>query len=138
MAGKAVTFTVTGGGGTVGGSSSTTVSSAADGTVATTWLPGSSLGAQTLRAGVSATEYVDVAVTATQPPPSQLSLTMQPSATAQSGAALAQPPVVQLKDASGGNVPQSGLAVTASIESGGDAGWNRHGQHQRERCSGIR
>src|SRR5439155_988417 len=48
----------------------------------------------------------------------QLALTTQPSATAQSGAAFAQQPVVQLRDAAGNPVSQSGTMVTATIASG--------------------
>src|SRR5439155_549763 len=48
----------------------------------------------------------------------QLALTSQPSATAQSGAAFAQQPVVQLRDAAGNPVSQSGTMVTATIASG--------------------
>src|SRR5207253_7047404 len=48
----------------------------------------------------------------------QLALTTQPSNTAQSGAALTQQPVVQLRDAAGNAVSQSGTVVTATIASG--------------------
>ncbi len=119
VAGKAVTLTVTAGGGTVNGAGSATVTSGADGSVSATWTLGPALGAQTLRGSVSSTEFLDFTLTATQPPPSQLALSTQPSAAAQSGAALAQQPTVQLKDAGGNNVPQAGVAVTAAIASGG-------------------
>lgn len=49
----------------------------------------------------------------------QLSLVTQPSATAQSGAAFAQQPVVQLLDGNGNTVAQAGIPVTAAIASGG-------------------
>jgi hypothetical protein len=49
----------------------------------------------------------------------QLLVTTQPSSTAQSGVAFIQQPVVQLRDASGNNVSQAGVAVTASIAAGG-------------------
>src|SRR5205814_1164806 len=45
----------------------------------------------------------------------QLTLTTQPSATAQSGDAFAQQPVVQLRDGAGNAVSQSGVTVTAAI-----------------------
>ncbi len=119
VSGKAVTFSVTAGGGTVGGGSTTTVTSGGDGSVAITWQLGTTLGAQTLRGSVSATEFADVSVTATQPPASQLVLSVAPSGNALSGAALAQQPAVQLKDAGGANVPEAGMTITATILSGG-------------------
>src|SRR5205807_487352 len=49
----------------------------------------------------------------------QLAVTTQPSTRAQSGAAFAQQPVVQLRDASGNPVSQTGVTVTAAIATGG-------------------
>src|SRR5205814_146241 len=49
----------------------------------------------------------------------QLTLTTQPSATAQSGVAFAQQPVVQLRDGDGNAVNQAGVTVTAAIATGG-------------------
>src|SRR5205807_1341794 len=49
----------------------------------------------------------------------QVSITTQPSSSAQSGVAFAQQPVVQLRDASGNAVSQSGVTVTAAIATGG-------------------
>src|SRR5439155_536770 len=49
---------------------------------------------------------------------SQLALTTQPSSSAQSGLAFAQQPVVQVQDANGNPVSQSGDVVTATIASG--------------------
>src|SRR5207302_688330 len=49
----------------------------------------------------------------------QLAVTTQPSPTAQSGAAFAQQPVVQLRDASGNPASQAGVTVTAAIATGG-------------------
>src|SRR5207249_4648386 len=49
----------------------------------------------------------------------QLTLTTQPSATAQSGVAFAQQPVVQLRDGAGNAVSQAGVTVTAAIATGG-------------------
>src|SRR5205814_450493 len=58
-------------------------------------------------------------VTITAGTATQLSITTQPSATAQSGVAFAQQPVVQLRDASGNAVSQAGVTVTAAIATGG-------------------
>ncbi|MHA8050258.1 cadherin domain-containing protein, partial [Aquirufa sp. ROCK-SH2] len=49
---------------------------------------------------------------------SQLSISTQPSSTAQSGLVFDQQPAIQLKDASGANVPQSGVIVTVALASG--------------------
>src|SRR5204863_420093 len=48
-----------------------------------------------------------------------LTLTTQPSATAQSGVAFAQQPAAQLRDAAGNAVSQAGVTVTAAIATGG-------------------
>src|SRR5438046_114757 len=48
-----------------------------------------------------------------------MSITTQTSATAQSGVAFAQQPVVQLRDASGNAVSEAGVTVTAAIATGG-------------------
>ena len=51
-------------------------------------------------------------------PPSQLSVTSQPSASATSGVAFAAQPAIQLRDGNGAAVPVSGVQITASIASG--------------------
>jgi hypothetical protein len=51
--------------------------------------------------------------------PSSLSITSQPSSTAQSGVPFAQQPAVQLRDASNNSVTQSGVVVRVAIASGG-------------------
>src|SRR5439155_753912 len=58
-------------------------------------------------------------VTITAGAATQLTLTTQPSSTAQSGVAFAQQPVVQLRDGAGNAVSQSGVTVTAAIATGG-------------------
>lgn len=50
--------------------------------------------------------------------PSQLVITTQPSATAQSGVVFAQQPAIQLHDASANPVSQSGVQVTAELATG--------------------
>src|SRR5258708_22936378 len=49
---------------------------------------------------------------------SELTVTTQPSVTAQSGAAFAQQPVLQLRDGAGNAVSQAGVTVTATIATG--------------------
>src|SRR5207248_3089524 len=57
-------------------------------------------------------------ITITAGAATQLSITTQPSSSAQSGVAFAQQPVVQLRDASGNPVSQAGVTVTAAIATG--------------------
>src|SRR5207248_3001793 len=57
-------------------------------------------------------------VTITAGAATQVSITTQPSASAQSGAAFAQQPVVQLRDANGNPVSETGVTVTVAIASG--------------------
>lgn len=64
------------------------------------------------------TSVTSTSVSLTQPP-SQLSVTSQPSATAASGAAFAAQPSVQLRDAGNTPVSQAGVQITASITGGG-------------------
>src|SRR5258708_17757977 len=49
---------------------------------------------------------------------SELTVTTQPSTTAQSGVAFAQQPVLQLRDGAGNAVSQAGVSVTATIATG--------------------
>src|SRR5207249_4639682 len=58
-------------------------------------------------------------VTLTAGAATQLTVTTEPSSTAQSGVAFAQQPVIQLRDASGNPVSQAGVTVTAAIATGG-------------------
>ncbi len=60
-----------------------------------------------------------VPATSASGPPTQLSITTQPTDSVQSGVAFAQQPTVQLRDASGNPVSLAGVTVTASIASGG-------------------
>jgi galactose oxidase-like protein len=81
---------------------------------------GSDPGQQTTTATVSGLDgspvtFVSTAVDGQTP---SLALTTQPSASAQSGVLLSSQPVVQLKDPSGADDPQSGVAVTAALASG--------------------
>jgi hypothetical protein len=62
---------------------------------------------------------VQFSATATPGTPSQLTITTQPSSSAQSGVAFAQQPVIQIRDSAGNPVNQSGVQVTAAIASGG-------------------
>src|SRR5207253_3815025 len=59
------------------------------------------------------------AITITAGAATQLTVTTEPSATAQSGVAFAQQPVVQLRDGDGNAVNQAGVTITAAIATGG-------------------
>src|SRR5204862_7627026 len=58
-------------------------------------------------------------ITLTAGAATQLTLTTQPPATAQSGGGVAPQPVVQLRDGAGNAVSEAGVAVTAGIGTGG-------------------
>jgi hypothetical protein len=58
------------------------------------------------------------AITLSAGAPSQLVVTTQPSATSQAGVALAQQPVVQLRDVSGNDAPQAAVTVSAMLVAG--------------------
>src|SRR5262249_45020169 len=58
-------------------------------------------------------------ITVTNPLATYLAITTQPSSSATSGIPFAAQPVIQLRDASNNVMQQSGVAVTATIASGG-------------------
>ena len=84
------------------------------------WTLGPTAGEQTATATVSGLEGSPVTFTATATDGTTPTLAMktQPSASAQSGVALAVQPVVQLKDGVGNDQAQSGLSVTVSLATG--------------------
>src|SRR5207249_3215097 len=119
QAGVTVTAAIATGGGTLGG----TLTAATNGSGVASFTNLSISGAageRTLtftaagRVGVTSGAVIVTAGAATQ-----LTLTTQPSATAQSGVAFAQQPVVQLRDGAGNPVSQAGMTVTAAIATGG-------------------
>ena len=74
--GKSFTVTVTAGGGTLNGAASATLTTGADGSASMTWVLGSTVGSQTVRGSVSSDHYLDVSVTATAPPVSNVVVTL--------------------------------------------------------------
>ena len=119
VAGVAVAFAVTAGGGSVSGGSQVTNASG----VATvgSWTVGPSAGqANTVTASAGGLAGSPVTFTATSVAGSagKLAIVTQPSASAQSGVALATPPVIQLQDVNGNAVTTAGRSVTATIASG--------------------
>src|SRR2546430_2685602 len=87
------------------------------------WTLGTTAGPNTLTATAAGSGITGNPVTSTAPgtagAAAKLAITTQPSATARSGVAFPQQPVIQLQDASGNPVSQSGTPVTATIASGG-------------------
>src|SRR5207249_4254444 len=114
-----VTAAIATGGGTLGG----TLSAATIGSGVATFTPprrSSDLGDRTLSfSATGLTSVTSAPVTITAGAATQLTVTTEPSATAQSGVPFAQQPVIQLRDASGNPVSQSEVSVTAAIATGG-------------------
>ena len=105
------------GGGEVSPASSQTGS---DGRTSAARTLGASAGQHATLATVSGLQGspVTFTATATDGSTSTLAIKTPPSAAGQSGVALAGQPVIQLKDASGADKAQAGVAVTAAINSG--------------------
>src|SRR5213080_1108886 len=117
--GVSVTFAVASGGGSVNPTSP--VATGLDGiAAATSWTLGPTEGTNTLTASSAGLTGSPVTFTATGTPgaAARLALTTPPSSTAQNGVPFAQQPVLQVQDANGNPINQSGTTVTASIASG--------------------
>jgi Big-like domain-containing protein len=116
VGGVVVSAAIASGGGTLGGTASAT--SGSNGLASFTNLSISgTAGSRTLSfAATGLAPVVSAAISVTSPP-TQLSITTQPSSTAQAGVAFAQQPVILVRDAA--NNPVSGIVVTAAIASGG-------------------
>ena len=129
--GETVTFTVTAGGGDLsdGTNTATTVTIATNASGIATlsaWTLGATAGNNSVAAsalGLTGSPLTGSPVffnaTAQAGSATRLALSTQPSATAQSGVVLAAQPVVQLQDALGNVVAQSGKQVTVSVTGGG-------------------
>jgi len=119
VSGVAVTFAVASGGGSATGTSTNTNASG----IATlgSWTLGTTAGANTLSAASGSLAGSPLTFTATGTPAaaSQLTITTQPSSSATNGVALAQQPVLQLRDAFGNAVSQAGVGVTAAASGSG-------------------
>lgn len=120
QSGVPVTATIASGGPALGGT--TTVTTNASGVAAFTNLKiTGTVGARTLQFASAHPTVTSNAINVIAGAATQLVITTAPSTTASSGAALAQQPVLQLRDISGNDVPQSGVAVTASLPGGSAA-----------------
>jgi Big-like domain-containing protein len=111
----AVSWVIGSGGGSV---TPTTSSTDAAGQATAAWTMGGTPGPNTVSAVVSGIGVAEFSATATAGAPARLSVLIQPSATAVSGAVLGQQPVIQLLDAGGNPATQSGVAVQVAIASG--------------------
>jgi hypothetical protein len=121
QAGVVVTASIASGGGSLGGTVTATTNSAGVASFSNLSISGST-GARTLNFSASGLSPVTSnAISLVAGPASQLTVTTQPSASAQSGVVFPQQPVIQLRDAAGNPVSQSGVAVTATIGSGPSA-----------------
>ena len=115
VGGVNVAWTLTGGGSVSAASTQT----GPDGFTGVLRTLGPTAGPQTTTATASgAAEPIVFAATATVGAAGRLTVTTQPSSSAQSSVPFAQQPRLQVRDANGNPVHQAGLAVTASIASG--------------------
>src|SRR5207248_2153332 len=117
--GVTVTAAIATGGGTLGGTLTATTTSGGTASFTNLAISGTA-GDRTLSfSATGLTPAVSGTITVGAGAATQLTLTTQPSATAQSGVAFAQQPVVQLRDGAGNAVSQAGVTVTAAIATGG-------------------
>ena len=111
--GVTVTWTLAGG----GTASASSTSTGPDGLTGVLRTLGPAVGPQSTTA-TSASGEVVFQANATVGAAGQLTITTQPSSTAQSSVPFSRQPQLQVRDANGNPVHQAGLAVTASIASG--------------------
>ncbi len=119
QAGVTVTAVIATGGGTLGGTTAVGTNPSGVATFTNLAVSGT-VGTRTLSFTASGvTTAVSNAINITAGPAAQLTLTVQPSASAQSGVPFPQQPVLQVRDAAGNPVSQAGISVTAAIATGG-------------------
>src|SRR5205823_13181722 len=118
QSGVTVTAAIATGAGTLGGTLTATTTSGGTASFTNLSISGAA-GDRTLSfSAPGLTAVVSTTITVGAGAATQVTLTTQPSATAQSGVAFAQQPVVQLRDGAGNPVSQSGVTVTAAIATG--------------------
>jgi hypothetical protein len=121
QSGVVVSAGIASGGGTLGGTTSASTDSLGRAAFVNLSISGT-VGSRTVRfTSGTLTAVVSNPINIVAGPATQLSISTQPSSTAQSGVAFAQQPVIQLRDAANNAVAQSGMAVTAAVASGGGA-----------------
>jgi sugar lactone lactonase YvrE len=114
-----ITAAIASGGGTLGGTATASTNGSGLATFANLSITGA-IGARTLTfTSPNLTAATSTSISITVGPAAQLAITTQPSAAATNAAAFTQQPVLQLRDAGGNAVSQSGVGVTAAIASGG-------------------
>jgi uncharacterized protein YccT (UPF0319 family) len=119
QAGVTVTAAIATGGGTLGGTLTATTTGTGAASFTNLSISGTG-GDRTLSfTAPGLTSVTSTAITITAGAATQLTITTEPSSTAQSGVAFAQQPVIQVRDASGNPVSQAGVSVTAAIATGG-------------------
>jgi hypothetical protein len=119
VSGHTVTVVIASGGGTLNGATSVVTNASGVATFAGLSITGT-IGDRTLSfSAPTLTGVTSNTITLNPGAATQLSITTQPSATATSGVAFAQQPVIQLRDAAGNAVSQLGTVVTAAIATGG-------------------
>src|SRR5207248_2359361 len=119
QSGVTVTAAIATGGGTLGGTLTATTTGTGVATFTNLAITGTA-GDRTLSFSATGLTGVNSAtVTLTAGTATQLTVTTEPSSTAQSGVASAPQPVLPLRDASGNPVSQSEVRVTAAIATGG-------------------
>lgn len=119
QAGIQVSAAILSGGGALGGTTVATTNAAGQATFTNLSITGT-VGSRTLLFGASGfTAVTSSAIDITPGAPSALSIVVQPSSSAQSGAPFGAQPQLQLLDVSGNVVPQAGVTVTASLNGAG-------------------
>ena len=117
-AGFAVTAAIASGGGVLGGTLTVETNGSGQAVFTDLTISGT-LGARTLQfTATDLTPATSGALDLTAGPAIQLVITTQPSPTAQSGIPIPQQPVVQLRDAVGNDVAQSGVSVAVDVATG--------------------
>src|SRR5205823_2743769 len=119
QAGVTVTAAIATGGGTLGGTLTATTTGTGVATFTNLAITGNAGGGTLSVSATGLTGVHSAKVTLTAGTATQLTVTTQPSATAQSGVPFTQQPVIQVRDASGNPVSQAGVTVTAAIATGG-------------------
>src|SRR5205814_1814006 len=119
QSGVTVTAAIATGAGTLGGTLTATTTSGGTASFTNLSISGAA-GDRTLSfSAPGLTAVVSTTITVGAGAATQVTLTTQPSATAQSGVPFGQQPVVQLRDGAGNLVSQAGVTVTAAIATGG-------------------
>jgi PKD repeat protein len=116
VAGTALSWVVAVGGGTASPQNTTTDD---QGRATTRWTLGGGIGVQRIDAVVSGVGFVSFLATATAATPPSLVIQTQPSSSARNGVPFDGQPVVQLRNASGGDDAVAGVQVRARLGSGG-------------------